>query len=154
MNEIKIFNNQEFGEVRAIEMNGEAWLVGKDVTDKLGYQNGSRDIVRHVDEEDRANIVIHDGRQERTMVCVNESGLYSLILGSKLPTAKKFKHWVTSEVLPSIRKTGAYKIPLTKKEEMRLYYEALEEQDAKIEEVKKGIFNYEGGQPVKTCNSL
>jgi prophage antirepressor-like protein len=148
LNELKIFNNQEFGEIRAIEIQGEPWLVGKDVTDKLGYQNGSRDIVRHVDEEDRAGIAIHDGRQERTMVCVNESGLYSLILGSKLPTAKKFKHWVTSEVLPSIRKTGAYKLPLSKKDEMKLYLEALEEQDLKIEEVKKDLQEFKQDMPV------
>lgn len=148
MNELKIFNNQEFGEVRASEVNGESWLVGRDVASALGYSNPNDALIRHVDDEDRAGIVIHDGRQERTMVCVNESGLYALILGSKLPTAKKFKHWVTSEVLPSIRKTGAYKLPLSKKDEMKLYLEALEEQDAKIEEVKKDLQEFKQDLPV------
>lgn len=108
MDEIKIFENAEFGSVRTLEVNGEPYFVGKDVADILGYQNGSRDINRHVDTEDRADVAIHDGSQNRNMTIINESGLYSLILSSKLPKAKEFKHWVTSEVLPSIRKHGAY----------------------------------------------
>ena len=111
MNDIKIFENAEFGSVRTLEVNGEPYFVGKDVADILGYQNGSRDINRHVDTEDRADVAIHDGSQNRNMTIINESGLYSLILSSKLPKAKEFKHWVTSEVLPSIRKTGSYAIP-------------------------------------------
>lgn len=108
MDEIKIFENAEFGSVRTLEVNGEPYFVGKDVADILGYQNGSRDINRHVDTEDRTDVAIHDGSQNRNMTIINESGLYSLILSSKLPKAKEFKHWVTSEVLPSIRKHGAY----------------------------------------------
>ena len=108
MNDIKIYENTEFGSVRALEVNGEPYFVGKDVADILGYQNGSRDINRHVDTEDRTDVAIHDGSQNRNMTIINESGLYSLILSSKLPKAKEFKHWVTSEVLPSIRKHGAY----------------------------------------------
>lgn len=108
MNDIKIFENAEFGSVRTLEVNGEPYFVGKDVADILGYQNGSRDINRHVDTEDKADVAIHDGSQNRNMTIINESGLYSLILSSKLPKAKEFKHWVTSEVLPSIRKHGAY----------------------------------------------
>ena len=108
MNDIKIFENAEFGSVRTLEVNGEPYFVGKDVADILGYQNGSRDINRHVDTEDRTDVAIHDGSQNRNMTIINESGLYSLILSSKLPKAKEFKHWVTSEVLPSIRKHGAY----------------------------------------------
>ena len=105
---IRVFENSEFGKVRTVEINGVSWLVGKDVADALAYQN-SRDALRiHVDDEDKAGVVIHDGRQNRNMVAINESGLYSLILSSKLPTAKAFKRWVTSEVLPSIRKHGAY----------------------------------------------
>ena len=83
-------------------------FVGKDVADILGYQNGSRDINRHVDEDDRRKVMIFDGNQDKETIIINESGLYSLILGSKLPGARKFKRWVTSEVLPSIRKHGAY----------------------------------------------
>lgn len=98
----------ENSEIRTIEKDGEPWFVGKDVADILGYQNGSRDINRHVDEEDRHKVMIFDGNQDKETIIINESGLYSLILSSKLPNAKKFKRWVTSEVLPSIRKHGAY----------------------------------------------
>lgn len=110
MNDLQIFKSKEFGQVRALEINGEPYFVGKDVADILGYQNGSRDINRHVDDEDKADVAIHDGSQNRNMKVINESGLYSLILSSKLPAAKKFKRWVTSEVLPQIRKTGSYAI--------------------------------------------
>lgn len=106
--EIQIFNNPEFGAVRTMTIDKEPWFVGKDVTTILGYQNGSRDINRHVDEFDRQKIMVYDGNQDKETILINESGLYALILGSKLPTAKKFKRWVTSEVLPAIRKHGAY----------------------------------------------
>ena len=89
--------------------NGQRF-VGKDVADVLGYQNGSRDVNRHVEEEDRQTVEIFDGTQRRKVKVINESGLYSLILSSDLPKAKEFKHWITSEVLPSIRKTGAYSL--------------------------------------------
>ncbi len=108
MDNIQVFNNTEFGQVRAVIEESEIWLIGKDITEKLEYQNGSRDINRHTDEEDRREVVINDGIQNRKVLAVNESGLYSLILGSKLSTAKKFKKWVTSEVLPTIRKHGMY----------------------------------------------
>ena len=85
MNDIMIFNNPEFGEIRTVEVGGEPWLVGLDAAQALGYQNGSRDINRHVDEEDRKSISIYDGTQNRTMTIINESGLYSLVLSSKLP---------------------------------------------------------------------
>lgn len=111
MNEVQIFNSPEFGTVRTVTINKEPWFVAKDVADILGYQNGSRDINRHVDEDDRADVAIHDGRQNRNMTVINESGMYALIFGSKLLSAKRFKHWVTSEVLPSIRKTGKYEQP-------------------------------------------
>ena len=108
MNELQIFNNEEFGEIRTITKDGEPWFVGKDITEKLGYQNGSRDIARHVDEDDQIVIPIPGDTQNRNMLVINESGLYSLVISSKLPNAKKFKKWVTSEVLPSIRKNGGY----------------------------------------------
>lgn len=105
--ELQIFKNEQFGQVRMVEIEGQPWLVGKDVADILGYQNGSRDINRHVDEEDRQNY--QNGTfGNRGVIIINESGLYSLILSSKLPQAKEFKRWVTSEVLPSIRKHGMY----------------------------------------------
>lgn len=108
MNDLQIFENPEFGQIRTVEVEGEPWLVGKDVAEALGYQNGSRDINRHVDEEDRRGYRIGTSSGEQTATIINESGLYSLVLSSKLPTAKKFKRWVTAEVLPSIRKHGGY----------------------------------------------
>ena len=110
MNELQVFNNPEFGDVRTTVIDGEPWFVGKDVADILGYQNGSRDINRHVDEEDRQNYQNGTFESPRGMTIINESGLYSLVLSSKLPTAKKFKRWVTSDVLPAIRKTGGYQV--------------------------------------------
>lgn len=105
---IKIFNNDEFGQIRSIEKDGELWFIGKDIAEALGYLNTRDAINNHVDNDDKANVVIHDGSQNRNMVTINESGIYSLILCSKLPQAKKFKRWVTSEVIPSIRKHGLY----------------------------------------------
>jgi anti-repressor protein len=107
-NSIRIFENNQFGQVRTLTINDQPYFVGKDVAEILGYQNGSRDINRHVDEDDRTKTMVFDGIQNKETIIINESGLYSLILSSKLPTAKKFKHWVTSEVLPSIRRAGGY----------------------------------------------
>ena len=110
MSELQVFNNAEFGSVRTMSINGEPYFVGKDVAEILGYANPRKAIIDHVDEEDKTDgVTIRDSiGREQNPVCINESGLYSLILSSKLPTAKKFKRWVTSEVLPSIRKHGAY----------------------------------------------
>ena len=108
MDNLQIFNSEEFGQIRTVTINGEVMFVGKDVADILGYQNGSRDINRHVDEEDRHKAMLFDGNQDKETIIINESGLYSLILSSKMPNAKKFKHWVTAEVLPTIRKHGLY----------------------------------------------
>lgn len=108
MNEIKIFENAEFGEVRTVVKDGEPWFVGKDVAAILGYVDTDQAIRKHVDEEDKLSRRFDGSGQARNMTIINESGVYSLILSSKLPTAKKFKRWVTSEVLPAIRKTGSY----------------------------------------------
>lgn len=106
---VQLFVNKELElEVRAVEINGEGWLVGKDVAEVLGYSNSRDALSNHVDDEDKASVAIYDGRQNRNMTIINESGLYSLVLSSKLPGAKKFKRWVTSDVLPSIRKHGMY----------------------------------------------
>ena len=115
MNELKIFKNQEFGKIRTLTLNGEVWFVGKDVAKILGYTNPRKAIIDHVDEEDKTDgVTICDSiGREQNPVCINESGLYSLILSSKMPNAKKFKHWVTSEVLPSIYKHGTYMTPET-----------------------------------------
>ena len=111
MNELKIFENPEFGKVRTMEINGEPYFVGKDVAEILGYERPAKAILDRVDNEDKDEVPIKDsiGRMQNTAI-INESGLYSLILSSKLPKAKEFKRWVTSEVLPSIRKHGAYAV--------------------------------------------
>lgn len=115
MNELKIFENPEFGKVRTVVIDGEPWLVGKDVAVALGYTNPKKALIDHVDPEDKMQgdgVTIRDpmGREQHPTI-INESGVYSLIFSSKLPKAKEFKRWVTSEVLPSIRKTGSYTKP-------------------------------------------
>lgn len=120
MNELQIFNNPEFGEIRTIEIDGEPWFVGKDVAVALGYANPKDALGNHVDTEDKR--VIQRSRfptleiPNRGMTIVNESGVYALIFSSKLPSAKKFKRWVTAEILPAIRKTGTYTAPDMSKE--------------------------------------
>lgn len=110
MNDIQIFNNPEFGQVRAVAINDEPWFIGKDVAMTLGYAKPENAIASHVDAEDKTSTLIQGSgsNYKSKTILINESGLYSLILSSKLPTAKKFKRWVTSEVLPAIRKTGGY----------------------------------------------
>lgn len=108
MSSLITFENMEFGKLTVMEKDGEFFFIGKEVAEKLGYANTRDALVRHVDTDDKADVVFHDGRQRRNMVSINESGLYSLILSSKLPQAKDFKRWITTEVLPSIRKNGGY----------------------------------------------
>lgn len=118
-NELMIFNNPEFGQVRTIEIDNEPWFVGKDVAEALGYADAFGALKKHVEEEDKQNCQNDSFGSPRGMTIINESGLYSLILSSKLPTAKGFKHWVTSEVIPSIRKTGSYTMkPMTAYQQM------------------------------------
>lgn len=109
MNELQVFKNEEFGQIRTLEINGEPWFVGRDVATALGYSDARKAVSTHTEEDDRAIHPIRDaiGRDQDTTI-VNESGLYSLILSSGLPSAKKFKKWITSEVLPSIRNNGGY----------------------------------------------
>lgn len=145
MNEVQLFNFENH-EVRSLLLNNEPWFVGKDVADVLGYQNGSRDINRHVDEEDRQNYQNGTFDSPRGMTIINESGLYSLVLSSKLPSAKKFKRWVTSEVLPALRKTGQYQVKELSGQELmaKALIEAqsvLAAKDKQIEEMKpKALF--------------
>ena len=108
MNELQIFNNAEFGGIRGLEINDEPWFVGKDVAGALGYADTDQALRRHVDDEDKLTRNFDGSGQARGMTIINESGLYSLVLSSKLPTARKFKRWITSEVIPSIRKHGGY----------------------------------------------
>lgn len=108
MENVEIFKNTEFGEVRTLMVNNEPWFVGKDVAVALGYSNTADAIGKHVDEEDKQTSQFAMGGQNYNMTIINESGLYSLVLSSKLPTARQFKRWVTHEVIPSIRKHGMY----------------------------------------------
>lgn len=133
MNKIQIFKNEEFGDIRTVTIDGEPWFVGKDVAEVLGYSNSRDALAKRVDEEDKLDgVAICDsiGREQKP-VLINESGLYGLILSSKLPNAKKFKHWVTSEALPSIRKTGQYQMPKFSKEIQALLI--LDERTVKME---------------------
>lgn len=152
MNELKIFKNNDFGEIRTVTINGEPHFVGKDVAEILEYQNGSRDINRHVDPEDRIKTMVFDGNQDKETILINESGLYSLILSSKMPKAKKFKRWVTSEVLPEIRKTGSYtKAPKSFKEALFLAYKQ-QEQIEELERTKAWIGNKREAQAMNTAS--
>lgn len=132
MNDIQIFNNETFGEIRTLSINGEPWFVAQDIAGALGYGNSRDAVFKHVDADDKgvAKCDTLGGAQDMTVI--NESGMYSLILGSKLTNAKKFKHWVTSEVLPSIRKTGGYNLPQTYPEALR----ALADQAEKMEQLR------------------
>lgn len=124
--EIQIFNNPEFGEVRTVSIDGEPWFVGRDIALALGYSNTKDALAKHVDDDDKkmgsqnATPSIKDSLgRDQYPVFINESGLYSLVLSSKLPTAKKFKRWVTSEVLPTIRKTGSYNVKQAEQDKTR-----------------------------------
>lgn len=111
MNEIQVFNNTEFGEIRTVEIDNEVWFVGKDIAETLGYTNPSKALNDHVDIEDKLNNETLSSLGQRGGWLINESGVYALVFNSKLPKAKEFKKWVTHEVLPSIRKHGAYMTP-------------------------------------------
>ena len=157
MDELQIFENPEFGTIRSVEVEGEPWLVGKDVAAALGYTDTSDALKRHVDDGDKLTRRFTDSGQSREMYIINESGLYSLILSSKLPGAKKFKRWVTSEVLPSIRKSGGYLAPAAAKalEDMsaavQLLSEQMEELSGQMGELSGQmgeLLDREDGEPV------
>lgn len=152
MNEMTIFNNPEFGDVRTIMIDGEPWFVGKDVANALGYARERDAIANHVDKDDAVKHGVTDsiGREQQTTV-INESGLYSLIFGSKLESAKKFKKWVTSEVLPQLRKTGSYgtpKLPQTPMELLELHYEAIKQVDSKVNSLEERFNDFEKSLPL------
>lgn len=150
MNNLMIFQNKEFGDIRAINKDGEPWFVGKDVAEKLGYVRSTKAIQDKVDKEDIDEVPIQDsiGRMQNTPI-INESGLYSLVLSSKLPNAKKFKRWVTSEVLPQIRKTGQYSNKLlSPTEQLELQLKVLKEQDKRIDQVNEKVENLKDNMPL------
>ncbi|MFR8034628.1 MAG: phage antirepressor [Lachnospiraceae bacterium] len=147
MNELQIFKNEEFGEVRTVTINNEPWFVGKDVAEALGYLKARNAILAHVSDEDKKDAPIQGtpgGTQN--MIIINESGLYALIFGSKLESAKRFKHWVTSEVLPTIRKTGRYQMQTPHGKELLALavleaQKTIEEQNEQIKQMKpKALF--------------
>ena len=139
MQELQIFKNEEFGEVRTVTIDNEPWFVGKDVAAALGYSNTRDAISKHVHEDDKgvAKCDTPSGKQEMTVI--NESGLYALIFGSKLESAKRFKHWVTSEILPSIRKHGGYIAGQENMSDEQLLAKALMVAQSKIAENQKQI---------------
>lgn len=139
MNELQIFNNPDFGQVRIVNVNGEPWLVGSDVATALGYADAQKAIKNHVDEDDKLIRQISVSGQMRNVICINESGVYALVFGSKLPNARKFKHWVTSEVLPSIRKTGGYKVEAKPMDDMEILCRAVLISDKKIKALEDKI---------------
>ena len=137
MNQLQVFENSEFGQVRTLVKDGQPWFVAKDVAEILGYANPRDAISKHVDAEDKgvANCDTLGGKQELTII--NESGLYALVFGSRLETAKRFKRWVTSEVLPALRKTGAYIMPQSRGLEfLQGMLDEMKRQAAEIQEVK------------------
>lgn len=142
MNKVKIFNSEEFGDVRTVTINGDPWFVGKDVAAALGFTNPRDAISTHVFDEDKGVESIDTLGGKQKMTVINESGLYALVFGSRLKSAQRFKHWVTSEVLPAIRKTGSYQAPQGKELLALAVLEAqktIEEQSKAIERMKPKV---------------
>lgn len=151
MEQIRIFNNPDFGDIRTIAIDGEPWFVGNDCAKALGYKDTYSGVRKNVDDEDKMTCPVGSGAEMRNMNVINESGLYSLIFGSKLESAKKFKKWVTSEVLPQLRKTGSYgtpKLPQTPMELLELHYEAIKQVDNKVDTLAERMDNFEQNLPL------
>lgn len=150
MNQLEIFKNREFREIRTVTVDGEPWFVAKDIAEILQYTNTQKAIRDHVDEEDKLTERIVLSGQNREVICINESGLYSLILSSKMPGAKRFKRWVTSEVLPQIRRTGTYQKPLTPQEMMRVQLGMIDGHEERITHLENTMtIDYEQQQELK-----
>ncbi|GAB5827257.1 TPA: BRO family protein [Staphylococcus aureus] len=145
MQELQTFNFEELP-VRTLEVDGEPYFIGKDVADILGYANGRDALSKHVDAEDKLTSQIATAGQNRNVTIINESGLYSLIFSSKLENAKRFKRWVTSEVLPTLRKTGAYQVPSDPMQALRLMFEATEQTKQEIKNVKDNVIDLKENQ--------
>lgn len=136
MDALQIFNSEEFGDIRTVTIDNEPWFVGKDVATALGYKNTADAIGKHVDVDDKLLSQIAIAGQRRDVAVINESGVYALIFGSKLESAKRFKHWVTAEVLPSIRKTGSYQKPMTIAEQIQLLALGNQNHEERIEKLE------------------
>lgn len=144
MNELKVFNSEEFGDVRTVTINGDPWFVGKDVAAALGFTNPRDAISTHVFDEDKGVESIDTLGGKQKMTVINESGLYALVFGSRLKSAQRFKHWVTSEVLPAICRTGGYQVPAPQGKELLALavleaQKTIEEQNKAIEQMKPKV---------------
>lgn len=151
MNKLQKFTDEEFGEIRTVTIDGEPYFVGKDVAEALGYAKPTDAVRKRVEDEDRgiSKMETPSGKQEMTII--NESGLYTLVLGSKLDSAKRFKRWVTSEVLPAIRKTGSYNKPMTEAEQIRLLAKGATELYERVDKVETKIETLENDMPLYGC---
>lgn len=150
-NEIQIFNNPEFGNVRTIMIDGEPWFVGNDCARALGYKNLYNGVSKNVDEDDRRVSPVGSASGIQPTTIINESGLYSLIFGSKLESAKKFKKWVTSEVLPQLRRTGNYQLAELQSDPLKLlevHYEAIKQVDKKVDTLSERVDKIELDLPI------
>lgn len=152
MNDIQIFNNPEFGDIRTVIIDNEPWFVGKDIAQALGYGKGTAPtnaVAKFVESDDKLTHQFGESGQMRNMTIINESGLYSLIFGSKLESAKKFKKWVTSEVLPSIRKTGSYNaLPMTIPEQIQLLAQGNVELNKRMDDMQTEIESIKFDLPI------
>lgn len=148
MNELQIFNSEEFGDIRTVQLNNETYFVGKDVATALGYADTFGALKKHIMDEDKLVCQIDSAGQKRDVTVINESGLYALIFGSKLESAKRFKHWVTSEVLPAIRKTGVYQNPMTTDQKIQLLAQGNVELTEKVNAIDKDLQEFKQDMPL------
>lgn len=148
MTELQIFNSEEFGDIRTVTIDNEPWFVGKDVAEALGYSNSRKALADHVHEDDKGVTKCDTLGGKQDLTIINESGLYALIFGSKLESAKRFKRWVTSEVLPAIRKTGSYQKPLTPQEMLRIQLGMIDNHEDRITDLEQNMTIDYGQQQV------
>lgn len=148
MTELQIFNSEEFGDMRTVTIDNEPWFVGKDVAEALGYSNSRKALADHVHEDDKGVTKCDTPGGKQDLSIINESGLYALIFGSKLESAKRFKHWVTAEVLPTIRKTGGYQKQLSPTEMMRIQLGMIDDHENRIENLENNMTIDYGQQQV------
>lgn len=147
MNDLRIYNF-DGNEVRTMLLENEPWFVGKDVAEVLGYKDTVNALKSHVDDDDKGMAKCHTPGGMQEMTIINESGVYSLVFASKLPSAKKFKHWVTSEVLPSIRKTGGYEVPTDPMAALKLMFEVQETDNKRINELEGKVSDLAENAPL------
>lgn len=151
MTDIQIFNNPDFGDIRTVEIDGEVWFAGKDIAEALGYGKGkslNNAVSNHVDDEDKGVTEMETPGGMQKMVIINESGMYALILSSKLDSAKKFKKWVTSEVLPAIRKNGSYTMPVSTNDKIMLLAQGHMELQQEVDSIKKDMESLKMDLPI------